>query len=238
MRKQDVEQQRKQDVEQQRKRREDVERREAMEELDRKEKQRKQDVEQQRKEDVELQRKRRREDCEEESRKRQEKDELRMETIIREIQKRARDQSLVDMEARMTAKLNAGKEMGDFAAKLFDGVTAITQSAVTALGNAATSRVYVATSEAVTNNPTTPQVPVKHLRGKALANWTTEDVQHWLDAKNLHDLLAGAIKHSLDGHGLLLMKEPSVGDTYVEELWPTAFKLHKALFKQALKELP
>ena len=159
-----------------------------------------------------------------------------MDAIIREIKKRAHDQSLLDMEARMTAKLNAGKEMGDFAAKLFDGVTAITQSAVTALGNAATSRVAAYTSEVVPN-PAVPVDGMQHLR-KPIKNWTTDDVQQWLDVKNLPELRAAAMKQSLDGRGLLLMKEPLDRDTYVEEVWPTALKMHKALFKQALNELP
>jgi hypothetical protein len=81
---------------------------------------------------------------------------------------------------------------------------------------------------------------MQQLQGKLMTKWTTDDVQQWLDVKNLPELRAEAFKQSLDGRGLLLMKE-TLGaldiDTYVSEVWPTAKKFHKDLFKRALKEL-
>ena len=148
------------------------------------------------------------------------------------------------MESRLTAKMSAGTEFGNFAQVLFSGMSTITQPAFASLGNAVVARVAAAayTSEVAPIPIAVPVDIVQQLRGKPMTNWTTDDVQRWLDVKNLPDLRAGALKQSLDGRGLLLMKEPldalDVGTyvSYVSEVWPTAMKLHMGLFKRALQE--
>ena len=133
--------------------------------------------------------------------------------------------------------MTAGTEFGNFANVLFSGMSTITQPAFASLGNAVAARVAAYTSEVVPN-PAVPVDVMQHLRGKPINKWSTDDVQQWLDVNNLPELRAGAMKQRLDGRGLLLMKDPVAQDTYVEEVWPTALKMHKALFKQALNELP
>jgi hypothetical protein len=165
-----------------------------------------------------------------------------------------RDQTLEEMESRITAKmdllnrnpaagaLSAGTEFGNFANVLFSGISTITQPAFASLGNAVVARVAAAayTPEVAPILTAAPLDIMQQLQGKLMTKWTTDDVQQWLDVKNLPELRAEAFKQSLDGRGLLLMKE-TLGaldiDTYVSEVWPTAKKFHKDLFKRALKEL-
>jgi hypothetical protein len=196
--------------------------------------------------DEEDRRKRWEVDREVEKCKRQEDDDVRMAKILDAINKKAHDQILMDMETRISSKLDnyrvdhsAGKDYGDFATKLFNGLKDITQPAFVALGVAAAPRVPVATLEALTIPTHVPFDIMQHLQETRMDLWTTEHVQQWLDGKNLSELRAGATKQSLDGRGLKLIKDSSASDAdaFVEEVWPIAFRLHKALFKQALKEL-